>query len=228
MEKSIQQNVCSTLQAPFSNRVTIYEQRERYLLNFLNNVLPSSDISGIKDELKKSFTFVKHKAKTIKKKPQKTPFLTVRKSILLGLNKFGKKDLEYTDMLPLNSMWLSYMQQMLGVDNFRKLPTNPIDSRWDSINQKLIKADYHGAIATVTRSRCPSTIGIQGIIIQDTKNTLRLLSSDNVIRTIPKESSVFCIHLVNNVKFQVFGKELCIRPAERSVKKFKNLSVPEL
>jgi len=228
MDISDQLNICTPLKPPFTDKYTSYEEREQYLLDYLKNTLPSCDVGGIENELKKTFQFVKHKSRVTKTKPKKVPFLTARKSILLSLNKFGKKDLKYRDMLPLNSMWLNYMYPMLGIRNYKDLPTNPIDSRWETVNQKLIKADYHGAVVTITRSRSSNTVGTKGIIIQDTKNTLRLLSKDNVIRMIPKESCVFLIHLENNVKVQVFGKELCVRPAERSVKKFKNLPIPEL
>lgn len=109
--------------------------------------------------------------------------MTMRKGILLGLNKFGKKSLRYTDMLSLNSLWLGYMHHMLGMEDFGKLPASPTDSQWESVNQRLIKADFHGAKVTVVQSKCPSTLGIEGIIIQDTKNTFRILSQDDVIRS---------------------------------------------
>ena len=35
------------------------------------------------------------------------------------------------------------------------------------------------------------------------------------------------MHL-EDIKLEVLGKELCIRPAERSVKKFKNVQIPDL
>ena len=107
----------------------------------------------------------------------------MRKGIILGLNKFGKKSLRYTDMLQLNSLWLGYMHHMLGVEDFTSLPKDSTSTHWENISQRLMKADYHGAQVTVVRSRCPSTVGIKGIIIQDTKNTFRLLSEDDVIRS---------------------------------------------
>ncbi|XP_058808403.1 ribonuclease P protein subunit p29 [Phymastichus coffea] len=222
------QNICMPLPITLTTKVTTKEQREQYLLNFLKNVLPSSDVSGIGNELKKVFIFNKHKNKVYKKMPQKSPFMTMRKGILLGLNKFGKKSLRYTEMLSLNSLWLGYMHHMLGLQDFKTLPINPTDSQWENVNQHLIKADFHGAIVTIVQSKCPSTVGIRGIIIQDTKNTFRILSEDDVIRTIAKESCVFRIHLENSINIEIFGKELCIRPAERSVKKFKNNHVPKL
>ncbi|KAJ8683211.1 hypothetical protein QAD02_019003, partial [Eretmocerus hayati] len=223
----IMKNVCTPLPVNISNRITTYEQRENYLLDFLRNVLPSCDVQDISDELRKTFTLNKHKPKVNKEKPKKFSYVTTRKGILLGLNKLGKTSLRYSDMLPLNSLWLGYMHHMLGIEDFKNLPLQPTNSNWENVNQRLIKADYHGAKITVIRSKCPSVIGIHGIVIQDTKNTFRLLGKDNVIRTVPKQSSVFRIHL-DDVVLEVFGKEVCIRPTERSVKKFKSLHLPKL
>lgn len=46
-------DVCVPLPVDVINKVYTYEQREQYLLGFLKNVLPSSDIQDIGDELKK-------------------------------------------------------------------------------------------------------------------------------------------------------------------------------
>ena len=35
---------------------------------------------------------------------------------------------------------------------------------------------------TVSRSRCPSYIGIQGIVLQETQNTLKLICKDDKLR----------------------------------------------
>lgn len=133
----------------------------------------------------------KFKTKIKKKKPKKSPFLTRRKSILLGINKLEKKSMHYTDMLPLNSCWLGYMRHKLGMEDFRSLPTSFTDSQWELVSQHLMKADYHGAKVKVIKSKCPSVVGLEGIIIQDTKNTFRLLGTDDVIRSKSVESLVF-------------------------------------
>lgn len=80
----------------------------------------------------------------------------------------------------------------------------------------------------------------------DTKQTFKVLGEDNKIRSIifqiqikqlkiiilihtaiPKNDSVFLIKLYN-LEMTVFGKHLNIRPAERSVKKVKNIMDPDL
>lgn len=108
----------------------------------------------------------------------------MRKKILLNLNKGKHKELLFTDLIPLNTIWLDYMRNLLGVKSFNKIPNNPLESNWETVNQKIMKADYHGAKIFVIRSKCPSLIGVNGIILQDTKNTFRLIGEDDVIRSM--------------------------------------------
>ena len=91
--------------------------------------------------------------------------------------------MRFTELLPLYTIWLDYMRNVLGVKNFIKLPTSPIESAWENVNQKIMKADYHGAKISVIRSKCPSLVGIQGIILQDTRNTFRVIGEDDIIRS---------------------------------------------
>lgn len=51
------------------------------------------------------------------------------------------------------------------------------------LNLKVMKADYHGSILRVWRSKCPSYVGIEGILLQETQNTLQLIPKDNRIRS---------------------------------------------
>lgn len=91
--------------------------------------------------------------------------------------------MKYVDLLPLNQLWLNYMQQLLGNAFFTNTPTDPTDSNWEIVNQQLIKADYHGAEILIIGSKCPSLVGLTGIVIQDTKNTFRICGKDNIIRS---------------------------------------------
>lgn len=104
----------------------------------------------------------------------------------LGLRKIsGKGDLKYRDLVPLNQLWLDYMQQVIGPKCFANIPRDPTDPNWENVNQQLIKADFHGAEVSVAGSKCPSLVGLRGIVIQDTKSTFRICGTDNIIRSIP-------------------------------------------
>lgn len=146
----------------------------------------------------------------------------------LGLRKVGSKyGMKYDDLLPLNELWLKYMKEMLGDKFFTNIPQDPLDPNWESVNQQLMKADFHGAEISVAQSKCPSLVGQGGIIIQDTKNAFRVCGRDNIIRTIPKDVIVISIYL-GQIKLELFGKELSIKPTERTVKKFKAARAFEL
>lgn len=75
------------------------------------------------------------------------------------------------------------MREMLGVESFTDIPENSVNPNWENINQRLIKADFHGAKISVRRSRCPTLVGLAGIVIQDTKNSFRICGTDNIVRS---------------------------------------------
>lgn len=130
-----------------------------------------------------TFLFGKHRSKQLKKKQKKGSYSGIRKKVLLNINKGASKELSFKDLLPLNKIWLDYMRNLLGIENFSEIPNNPLESNWESVNQKIMKADYHGAKIAVIRSKCPSLVGVNGIILQDTKNTFRLIGKDDIIRS---------------------------------------------
>lgn len=128
--------------------------------------------------------FNKCKAKRKRKINRKGKFLSTTKRVHFGLNKIGyKNNIKYSDLLPLNQLWLKYMREMLGIVSFTDIPKNPNKTNWENINQQLIKADFHGAKISIDKSKCPSLIGLTGIIIQDTKSTFRICGTDNIIRS---------------------------------------------
>ncbi|XP_011698627.1 PREDICTED: ribonuclease P protein subunit p29 [Wasmannia auropunctata] len=217
--------VCAPLPKSQTSHIKICENTQQYVINFLQNLLPPSDHKAISDELRKTFIFNKIKPKP-KQKVKKGKFFSARKRLRFGLGRIGNKNqMRYSDLLPLNQLWLQYMREMLGVESFADIPRDPSSPHWENANLQLMKADFHGAKISIDRSRCPSLVGVMGIVIQDTKNTFRVCGMDNVIRTIPKDVVKINVYLDDGVTLKALGRELSIRPAERAVKKFKNSSV---
>ncbi|CAK9832840.1 Ribonuclease P protein subunit p29 [Anthophora retusa] len=222
------QSICLTLPKSITKQISTCENSEHYVTNFLQNALPSTDSGSVADELRKSLVLVKHKNKWNKKSRCKGKLLTSRKRMQLGLRKITSKgDLKYTDLLPLHQLWLNYMQQVLGTKFFTNIPKDPTDPNWENVNQQLVKADFHGAKISVVGSKCPTLVGLRGIVIQDTKNTFRICGKDNIVRTIPKDVVIMKIDLTT-VYLEFFGKDLSIRPTERTIKKFKCGRIYEL
>ncbi|CAL7948873.1 unnamed protein product [Xylocopa violacea] len=222
------QSICLTLPKSITKQISTCENSEQYIINFLQNALPSTDSRAIADELRKSLLLIKHKSKRSKKERCPGKLLSSRKRMQLGLRKINyNSNMKYTDLLPLNQLWLNYMQQVFGTKYFTNIPRDPTDPNWESMNQQLVKADFHGAKISVIGSKCPGLIGLSGIVIQDTKNTFKICGKDNIIRTIPKDVVIMNIYL-NDITFEFFGKDLSVRPTERTIKKFKWGRVYEL
>ncbi|XP_017890875.1 ribonuclease P protein subunit p29 [Ceratina calcarata] len=228
-------SICLTLPKSITKQVSTCANSEHYVTNFLQNALPSNDTDSIADELRKSLIFAKHKSKWNKKRRCRGKLLTSRKRMQLGLRKIavaaaaaGNSGMKYVDLLPLNQLWLNYMRQVLGTKDFNQnVPRDSTDPHWENFNQQLMKADFHGAKILVVGSKCPSLIGLSGIVVQDTKSTFKICRKDNTIKTIPKDVVILNIYL-DELKLQFFGKDISIRPTERTVKKFKCRRICEL
>lgn len=91
----------------------------------------------------------------------------------------------------------------------------------------LATADLHGAVIAVVRSRTPSYIALQGICVEESEATLRIISMDNRIRTVIKTGTVFGIS-VGPVTYNLFGTALAHRCAQRSKLKLKGRTTVEI
>lgn len=197
------------------------------IVTLLKSNVQRSDIPNIGTELKQNFVLSKRKSKEQRikqKKSKKKQCLTRKEKLHLGFYTIPRDGVKYEEMLVLNHIWTGYMEELL--DLHKPVPECPSRS-WESFTQSVYKADFHGSILKVIRSKCPSYVSKIGICIMDTKNTFKIISKDNVITTIPKKCSVFELYL-KNLRIALFGKHMCIRPAERSNKKFKGHSNPDL
>ena len=107
----------------------------------------------------------------------------------------------YDLYLALHRLWCDYVTDLLQLD--REKPPNTV-----TMATKMTRADYHGSLlkgkwvwsfqwvclcmlpvnAPVARSKCPSYVGLKGIVLQETLNTFKLISSDNKLRS--KENNV--------------------------------------
>ncbi|KAI9105012.1 RNase P/MRP p29 subunit [Phlyctochytrium arcticum] len=110
---------------------------------------------------------------------------------------------------PLHKMWMGYMTEILDSNH----PA--------SIQQKLLRADFHGANMTVTQSKCPTNIGISGIVIKETENMFYIITTTNAVKVIPKRNSIFTLGLPRKTCGTIYGNHLIVRPADRSSRKFK-------
>lgn len=207
------------------------------LESFLQQHLPRSDHKEIGDELRKTYPLYKQKGGKIKK-PQpkrKGKYLTSHERRQLGLNRLPKSGgLKFSDYAELNNMWQEYMRDLLGWKDQsrttkapksstknRDISNNIINIGDEQFRMRICRADYHGALVKITKSKCPSQLGVQGYVVMETRNTLQLLTEKDEIKLIPKSGTSFSFCL-NNHLFTVGGSNFCLKPSERAVKKWKN------
>nr|SVE92736.1 EOG090X0GV5 [Megafenestra aurita] len=149
------------------------------------------------------------------KKRNKRKVLTSIERRKLGLHKLPKTGLKYKSFGPLHQLWREYMEHVLDLE------TSTSETKKDMLYQRIAKADYHGCLLMVTRSKCPAYIGSKGIVVLETKNTFQIICEDDKLRIIPKRDSIFTFN-ISRWTFTLFGNHMNIRPSERAARKFKS------
>jgi ribonuclease P protein subunit POP4 len=119
-----------------------------------------------------------HKENARKHSKQKPRPLSAAQRRKLCLNEIPKEQQKYAIYEPLHNLWLGYMREVLGINDVqRAVYLTPASS-----GQMLASADMHGALLSVARSRCVSRVGLQGIVVRDTRFTFEIITTRNVLK----------------------------------------------
>ncbi|EDQ92363.1 uncharacterized protein MONBRDRAFT_21969 [Monosiga brevicollis MX1] len=89
-----------------------------------------------------------------------------------------------------------------------------------TMESRLARADFHGARITVVRHKSPGLVGVTGIVLQETENTLRIITPQDELQTLPKSAAIFGFEL-GPLTVNVYGNNLRFKPSDRAVRKFK-------
>lgn len=95
-----------------------------------------------------------------KKGPGRTPF------------EIPAEEQMYELYLPLHQMWKEYIYDLLA-GNFSE----------KNICNKLLKADMHGACISVWKASCTTYENQQGIVLQETMKSFRVITKENKIKS---------------------------------------------
>ena len=149
--------------------------------------------------------FIKTENKKNKKKQKKLNYTH-------GLVKQLKNEnFEYGNLLTMNKMWQEYITELMNNTNNE-----------ENILSKVLKADLHGAILTVVKSTNINNIGIEGIVLFESKRTFNILNKKNEIKTVLKQGSVFEIFMdYIKAKIILYGDNFIFKSTERTKIKFK-------
>ncbi|KAF8525846.1 RNase P/MRP, p29 subunit [Hysterangium stoloniferum] len=155
-----------------------------------------------------------------------------------GVWELKKEESRYDLFLPLHLMWQSYMAELLGLG---PRPSSPPDQpllrmpNTQAMQTKLVKADFHGSIISVRSAKNPALVGLSGIVIHETENTFKVITTKNKLKVIPKHNStfVFTIPLYAPaaaeptevpepmIEFELYGDQFAFRSSDRATRKFK-------
>ncbi|XP_032710481.1 ribonuclease P protein subunit p29-like [Lontra canadensis] len=126
-----------------------------------------------------------------------------------------------TDSLfpPLHKLWKHYIRDLCGG---LKPDTQP-----HMVQTKLLKANLHGALVSVTKSKCPSYVGVTGILVQETKHVFKILTKEDRLKVIRKINCVFAVKTNGFISY-IYGSKFQIRSSERFNKKFKAKGTADL
>ncbi|CAE7200741.1 hypothetical protein CFE70_008125 [Pyrenophora teres f. teres 0-1] len=161
--------------------------------------------------------------------------LSAAKKRALSLNDIPKEQQKYAIYEGLHKMWVGYMKEVLGLnDATRNALITP-----NASGQNLATADMHGALVSVVRSRCVSRVGLEGIIVRDTRFTFEVITKHNVVKAIPKEHTIFRfeVPLLSDsggempkkpLVFELNGEQFQTRAADRSNRKFRMHYQPDI
>ena len=90
--------------------------------------------------------------------------------------------------------------------------------------QRLANADLHGALVEVVRCRCVDRVGIEGIVVKESRGTVEVVGKDGRVRVLAKEGTVFRLEVPRDGRkmvFEIHGSQMVYRAGERAGKKFK-------
>lgn len=142
--------------------------------------------------------------------------LSARDRRRLKVFEIKKEGHKFEDYIPLHRLWQGYMRDLLDIKRFEAKTAGPKKENYE----RLLKADYHGCMIVVRKSRCPSLLGVAGIILMETRNTFKIISKDNKIKCLPKAHCLFSFEL-DGYMFTLAGNQFCVKSSLRVRKKFK-------
>ncbi|XP_067327228.1 ribonuclease P protein subunit p29 [Anolis sagrei] len=189
------------------------KEAEAFVKAFLKRSLPGKSDEAIEEHLTYKAVVLEHFHKRRKRQKKKRgKGLSAKERREMRLFEIKPEQQKYEIFVPLHELWKQYIRDLCN-------GLRP-DAQPQMIQTKLLKADLHGALVTVTKSKCPSYVGITGFIVQEMKHVFKIITKEDKLKIIPKFNNVFSIELDGFVSY-IYGSRIQFRASERSAKKFK-------
>ncbi|KAH7331726.1 hypothetical protein KP509_20G048100 [Ceratopteris richardii] len=96
---------------------------------------------------------------------------------------------------PMHELWRVYALEIVN------------DSRGKMIEPSLLQLDLHGAYLAVVQAKIDNQVGVEGIMIRETTNTVTIVTKEDKIKVIPKRGSVFVFRL-DDMRVAINGDQM--------------------
>ncbi|KAM4602409.1 ribonuclease P protein subunit p29 [Polymixia lowei] len=184
---------------------------QAFILNSMKTVTQES-LAGRITQKAVILNYSKLRKPKVRRNAKKAKGLNARQKRELKVFQIKPEQQRYELFLPLHNLWKQYI---ISICNGLKPGSSP-----QLVQQRLLKADFHGAILTVVQSKCPSYVGTTGILVQEFKHIFKIITKEDRLKVIPKKNSVFAVE-INGFVSHIYGSKFQHRASERSAKKFK-------
>ena len=87
--------------------------------------------------------------------------------------------------------------------------------------QKIFRHELIGLFVKVIDSSHKEFIGIEGKVVDETKNTLKIEQKNGTEKIVPKNVATFHFKLQDGTIVEIDGKTIVTRPEDRIKKKFR-------
>lgn len=196
------------------------QRAEAFVRAFLTRSMPRMSQQALDDQLQRKAVVLEYfTRRKQKEKKKRSRGLSARQRRGLRLFDIRPEQQRYKLFLPLHELWKQYIRDLC---NGLKPDTQP-----QIIQARLLKADLHGAIVSVTKSKCPSYVGVTGILLQETKHVFKIITEEDRLKVIPKLNCVFTVETDGFISY-IYGSKFQLRSSERSAKKFKAKGTTDL
>lgn len=111
----------------------------------------------------------------------------------MGLYTIPREGRKYSVFEPLNRLWGGYIREILGGELYGQ--GGGSGNGGGTAAAKLSAADFHGAEIEVSRSRCPSRVGVKGIVVKDSKFVFEVITKKDKVKILPKEGTMFRVRV---------------------------------
>ncbi|MBP2044903.1 ribonuclease P protein component 1 [Methanobacterium aggregans] len=87
--------------------------------------------------------------------------------------------------------------------------------------QNIFQHEFIGLHVEVKESSHEGFIGINGKVVDETRNTITVETDDGVEKLVPKKASTFRFKLPEGAMVEIDGSVIVARPEDRIKKKFR-------